>query len=144
MIGSLINLISWFFSLPFWVFVVIIIVIAVLNIFIRPSDNDNSSGDYSSSEYTDYSDSSCDREFQTEINKVEHPFVFYDFSGNRCGRGSCFYDSKGIRRSWGEGFYDAKGYYRNWGDGFYDSQGYYRNWGDCFYDTQGNLVYPNL
>lgn len=79
---------------------------------------------------------------QIESEKVNQPFVFYDYRGNRCGRANCFYDSEGNCVSWGDGFYDGEGY-RNWGDNYYDSRGYFRSWGECFYDTKGNIVYLN-
>ena len=117
LLGGLIHFIEWFFSLPSRVLIPIVIVLKALNIFIRPSDNDSHSGNYAGGGGYDDSDTDYNRRgtydiLNSELKKEDHPFVFYDYAGNRCSRGSVFYDSKGNRCSWGSGFYDGKGIYR--------------------------------
>lgn len=144
-ITTLFKIIELIWNAPFWLVVLVIIIFSILyligNLFgvFDVSDSSAHSTGYVESSNCTYSND----EYQVKLDKIEHPFVFYDYNGNRCGRGDCFYDSKGCRRSWGDGFYDAEGNYCDWGDSYYDAHGYFRSWGDCFYDTKGNLVYPD-
>lgn len=143
LIETLFNIVKFIWNAPTWaVVLVIVIFFAVLYYF---GIFDSSSGTNGSRGEEDKGSGSSYTNKMTHINfdKPEQPFVFYDYNGDRRGRGDCFYDSKGCRRSWGDGFYDGKGFFRNWGESYYDSHGYFRSWGDCFYDTQGNLVYPD-
>lgn len=145
LLGGLIHFFEWFFSLPSWVLIPIVIGLIALRIFVRPSNDSSGSNGYSGGSM-DNSDSYERNTYDTkdfQMKDEDHPFVFYDYAGNRCSRGSVFYDSKGNRCNWGSGFYDGKGIYRNWGDNFYDANGELRAFGDCFYDTQGKIVYPN-
>jgi hypothetical protein len=137
LIKALFGIIKLIWNAPTWVVVLVIIMIAVLSFLIGDSGSSSSGG-------TGESSSKYPNELpKLQFNKPEQPFVFYDYNGDRHGRGDCFQDSKGYYRSWGDDFYDGKGYYRSWGENYYDIRGYFRSWGDCFYDTQGNLVYPN-
>lgn len=142
LIEALFGIIKLILMAPFWLFVVVVIILAVINFLqvLFGSSDPSSMGDSGYSGGAGYTPSD---ENQSISDKVEQPFAFYDYNGDRCGRGDCFYDSEGNCVSWGEGFCDGKGYQRNWGDDYYDSQGCYRSWGSCFYDTKGNLVYPN-
>lgn len=135
------GIIKFVWNAPTWAVVLVIAILFVLCFIGRLFGGSDSSGDgrYGEGTGNEYPDDSNPIQF----DKHEHPFAFYDYNGDRRGRGDCFQDSKGYRRSWGDGFYDGKGYYRSWGEGFYDARGYYRSWGDPFYDTQGNLVYLN-
>lgn len=88
-----------------------IVILAAINILqgilgVPNSDNTGSTG-FEVGSFNN--DAIC----QIKFDKVDQPFVFYDYKGNRCGSGDCFYDSKGNRVSCGNGFYDGKGYYRN-------------------------------
>lgn len=141
---TLFGIIKFIWNAPTWAVVLVIVIFAVLyfigNLFgIFDSYGGSGSGGYEGGSNSTYADETS----QIKFDKPKQPFVFYDYNGDRRGRGDCFYDSKGYRRSWGDGFYDGKGYYRSWGESYYDACGYFRSWGDCFYDTQGNLVYPN-
>lgn len=127
---------------PVWLVILVVIILAVINMLQSLFDGSDSDNTRSSS-YGGGLNNTSDTGIQSISDKIEQPFVFYDYNGDRCGRGDCFYDSEGNCVSWGDGFYDGKGYYRNWGDNYYDSRGYFRHWGSCFYDTKGNLVYPN-
>lgn len=144
LVGALIKIITLIWNAPTWLVLLVLFLFAVVYFVVKIFSFDGDTGSSDRAGYRgDSSYTHTDETFPIKFDKVEHPFVFYDSQGNRCGRGSCFYDSKGDRRSWGEGFYDGKGYYRNWGDSYYDARGYFRSWGECFYDAQGNLVYPD-
>ena len=116
LIEALFGIIKLIWNAPFWLVVVVIVILAVINILqgifgVPNSDNTGSAG-YEVESVNTYTDNIC----QIEFEKVDQPFVFYDYSGDRCGRDDCFCDSKGEHRCWGDGFYDGKGYYRKWGD----------------------------
>lgn len=134
LIELIFNIIKAIWYAPVWLVILFVIILAIINIVQGLFGNPNSGGTEnamgSGSAYVPTTD------------QIEQPFSFYDYNGERCGRGDCFYDSEGNCVSWGDGFCDGKGYQRDWGDDYYDALGYFRSWGDCFYDTQGNLVYP--
>lgn len=140
------GIIKFIWDAPTWAVVAVIVIFCILHFIGRLFGLFDGSDSSESGEHEGGSDS--DREYPNDssliqFDKPEQPFAFYDYNGDRRGRGDCFYDSKGYRCSWGGGFYDGKGYYRSWGEAFYDARGFYRSWGDPFYDTQGDLVYPN-
>ncbi len=149
MISSLLKLlfeiIRFIWNAPTWAVILGIVIFAVLYFIGNLFGIFDSSGGSGGGRYGGGSANEEPVEpFRINFDKPEHPFVFYDSHGNRCGRGSSFYDSKGDRCSWGGGFHDGKGYYRQWGENYYDARGYFRSWGECFYDAQGNLVYPDM
>lgn len=144
LIETLFGIIKLIWNAPFWLVVLVIVIFFVVYFVGYVLGYFGDSGSSSSTGYgAGVGHSYTAESYQIEFDKVENSFVFYDYNGNRCGKGDCFYDSKGYCRSWGDGFYDAEGNYCNWGDCYYDACGYFRSWGDCFYDTQGNLVYPD-
>lgn len=143
LVETIFGIIKFIWTAPFWIVILGIVIFGVFYMIGNLFGIFDTSG---SSEGKEPRSTSADNKFtepfQINFDRPEHPFVFYDNQGNRCGRGSSFYDSKGEFCSWGMGFHDGKGYYRQWGESYYDARGYFRSWGECFYDARGNLVYP--
>lgn len=80
MIGVIISIIGWLAEMPVWLFIVIIVVIEILNIIVRLNNSDRSNN-YDNSDYSDDdSGYTYESEYQPEQNKVDQPFVFYDYS----------------------------------------------------------------
>lgn len=84
-INALFGIIKLIWNAPFWLVVLAIVILAVINILqgifgVPNSDNTGSTGvEVGSVNNNDI--------YQNKFDKIEHPFVFYDYSGDRCGRG---------------------------------------------------------